>query len=262
MKQASIDASTAKHIEELKWAKTDRRTAKSAFTRAGKTVVHSVESNRPTEEVSKALAKLQGAYENLVKKHEAYAQLIEEDEHYETEEKWLAECQEQSMKLEVDTKMFIDNLKQPKSKGLAGSFYGKGKILDSGMSEVDEIPNMQLTPGSNSDSEASSNNGMASMTSMTNMQPANTAQTTNDNDSVQTLVDTVVQITDPPTFVTTTPSRSNQSATCTFKLSMKNQNCLSLSEMYGSMQFSDRTSSTQLRPNIPKEMQSHCFARA
>ena len=81
-------------MEELKRAKTDRRTAKSAFTRAGKTVVHSVESNRPTEEVSKALAKLQGAYENLVEKHEAYAQLIEADEHYETEEKWLAECQE------------------------------------------------------------------------------------------------------------------------------------------------------------------------
>ena len=116
------------------------------------------------------------------------------------------------MKLEVDTKMFIDSLKQPKSKGLAASVNGKGKILDSGMSEVDGIPNMQLNPGSNS--EVSSNNDM---TSMTSMQPANTTQTTNDNDNVQTIVDKVVQITNPPTVVTATPSRSNKNATCTFK---------------------------------------------
>ena len=85
----------------LKQAKIDRRTAKSAFTRAGKSVVHTVESNKPPDEVSQALTKLQGAHESLVTKHEEYVKLIDDDEEYQTEEQWLAECQETFMKLEV-----------------------------------------------------------------------------------------------------------------------------------------------------------------
>ena len=47
----------------LKQAKIHRRTAKSAFTRAGKAVVHDVEHNRPAVEVREAKEKLKGAYE-------------------------------------------------------------------------------------------------------------------------------------------------------------------------------------------------------
>ena len=96
------------------------------------------------------------------------------------------------------------------------------------------------------------------------MQPANngssndTTQITNEN--VQTTVDTVIQITDPPAVVTATPLHSNQSATCMFK--HEKQNCLSLPETYENMQFSDRISDMRLRPNTPKQMKSHCFARA
>lgn len=89
----------------LKQAKTDRCSAKSAFTRAGKALVHAVERKRPPNEVRKVLTKVHGAYENLVVKHEDYTKLIEDDSAYETEEQWLSECQETFRRLEVDAKM-------------------------------------------------------------------------------------------------------------------------------------------------------------
>ena len=94
----------------LKQAKNARRSAKSAFTRAGKALVHAVEHNRPPNEVREVLMKLQGVYENLVVKHEDYTKLIEDDSAYETEEQWLSECQETFMRLEVDAKMFVKSV--------------------------------------------------------------------------------------------------------------------------------------------------------
>ena len=91
----------------IKQAKTDRRTAKSAFTRVGKALVHAVEQNRPPNKVRQAVIKLQEAYENLVTKHEDYVKHIEDDEAYETEEKWLSECKEIFMRLEVDAKVLL-----------------------------------------------------------------------------------------------------------------------------------------------------------
>lgn len=93
----------------LKQAKIDRRTAKSAFTRAGKAVVHDVEHNRPAVEVGEAIDKLKEAYKILIGKHEDYTKLIEDDAVYENEEKWMTECQETFLRLEVDGKMFIEN---------------------------------------------------------------------------------------------------------------------------------------------------------
>ena len=93
----------------LKQAKIDCRTAKSAFTRAGKAVVHDVEPNWPAVEVREAIDKFKGAYEVLIEKHENYTKLIEDDAVYENEEKWMNECQETILRLEVDAKMFIEN---------------------------------------------------------------------------------------------------------------------------------------------------------
>ena len=73
----------------IKQAKTDRHTAKSAFMRVGKALVHGMEHNRPPNEVRQAVIKLQEADENLVTKHEDYVKHIEDDEAYKTEEKWL-----------------------------------------------------------------------------------------------------------------------------------------------------------------------------
>ena len=68
----------------LKQAKTDRRLAKSALTRAGKAFVHAVEYKSLPKEVREVLMKLQGVYENLVVKHEDYTKLIEDDSEFET----------------------------------------------------------------------------------------------------------------------------------------------------------------------------------
>ena len=84
----------------VKQAKTDRRIANSNFTRVGKGLVRAVEYKRPPNEVRQAVIKLQGAYDNLVAKHEDYAKHIEDDEAYETEEKWLSECQESFIRLD------------------------------------------------------------------------------------------------------------------------------------------------------------------
>ena len=166
----------------LKQAKIDRRTAKSAFTRAGKSVLHTVGSNRPPDEVSQALTKLQGAYESLVTKHEEYAKLIDDEEDYQTEEQWLAECQETFMKLEVDAKMFVENVKLSESKGSDGN--GAIPADDSVVNTID------------------------------------ITQTTNDmQEQATTSVDTVIQAPDTPIVNSTAQSHcTNQSGACTFKL--------------------------------------------
>ena len=59
--------------DTLKQAKTDRRMAKSTFTRVGKSLAYTVDHERPPDEVRQALAKLQVVYEALVCKHEEKA---------------------------------------------------------------------------------------------------------------------------------------------------------------------------------------------
>ena len=64
---------------EMKAAKISRRTAKAAFTRAGKVVVHAMENTRTATEVCEALNKYKLVYEDLVVKHETYTQLIDDE---------------------------------------------------------------------------------------------------------------------------------------------------------------------------------------
>ena len=133
----------------VKQAKTNRRTAKSNFTRVGKALVHAVEYKRPPNEVGQAVIKLQGAYENLVAKHEDYAKHIEDDEAYETEERWLSECQEIFRRLEVDAKMFIESVEHCGSKDLAENgdlSKEKESALPDGELENEVIPHVKCTP--------------------------------------------------------------------------------------------------------------------
>ena len=87
---------TPSHIAEAaqKVAKTDRRTAKSAFTRCGKSLAKLSESKRPEQEVREGLNKLQLVFDNIVAKHESYYRLIEVNEEYEHEEIWIESCHE------------------------------------------------------------------------------------------------------------------------------------------------------------------------
>ena len=135
--------------EARKQAKTNRRTAKSAFTRVGKSLVHAVEHKRPPVEVRQVLSKLQGAYETLVSKHEEYATLIDDDEAYAKEEEWLANCQEVFMRLDVDAKMFIESIE-------------KSGVIDLNGNEKSSLENESA-----SGDEAHQNEGMSSMQSVT-----------------------------------------------------------------------------------------------
>ena len=65
-----------------KGAITGRRPAKSAFTRAGKALVHKVEGNRHPEEVRTAFVKLEESYHNLEARNEGLARLIESEEEF------------------------------------------------------------------------------------------------------------------------------------------------------------------------------------
>ena len=90
--------------------KVERRTAKAAFTRAVKALEHVIANNRPWVEITAILNKLQGAFENLVGKHEELASLVEDDKEYDREEKSLAECQDVFMETERRAKICIDKM--------------------------------------------------------------------------------------------------------------------------------------------------------
>ena len=86
--------------EAIKEAKLKRRTAKAALTRNGKALTQKIEGNRPIEEITEALQSLTVAYNDLVAKHEDFAEMLEDDEAFRTEEEWLEECQEVYLSLE------------------------------------------------------------------------------------------------------------------------------------------------------------------
>ena len=95
-------------LKVVKEAKIGRRNAKAALTRAGKTLRHALQGQRPSEEVKESLTKLQEAYEKLIIKHEEYTKLIEDDAEFEKEEDWLADCQEAFMSFKIEGKLHLD----------------------------------------------------------------------------------------------------------------------------------------------------------
>lgn len=202
--------------DALKQAKTDRRTAKSAFTRVGKSLAYTVDHERPPDEVRQALAKLEVVYEALVCKHEEYAALIEDDEAYEKEEEWLADCQHTFMKLEVDAKMFIESKKQPGSNDLdVNGDLNKGK--ESASSHVDKqgISSMQsVTPSEDNDSSGMTvpqSVGQA-LPATGNLEVINTVQTADDLQSQET------NSVNNATQIACTEQSTIQTGACTFKL--------------------------------------------
>ena len=124
--QGSKHCGRTKHIAEdaIKSAKLDRRTAKATLTRCRKALSKRIELKRPGIEVKDALNSLQNAFHDLVVKHESYSKLIEDDEEFEVQERWMEECQELFMDTEIQAKIYLDDLvtkgKEPLKTGLAG----------------------------------------------------------------------------------------------------------------------------------------------
>ena len=90
--------------EAKKAAKLQRRAAKASLTRLGKVAKHLCENKRPASEVSEYLVKVKTAFENVVSKHEIYANLIVDDKLFEQEEQWLDECQNFFLKIDIEAK--------------------------------------------------------------------------------------------------------------------------------------------------------------
>ena len=127
-----------------KEAKINRRTAKAALTRCGKTVNKLLSGNQPESEVKDSLAKYQESFGRLVELHEQYVKLIEDDNEFEMEEEWLGQCQERFMEIEYLAKVYIEDSigrgkeKKGKSKALA-SKNGKQDLSASTSSMNEEI---------------------------------------------------------------------------------------------------------------------------
>ena len=100
--------------EELKQARVTRRNAKSALTRVGKSLRHAIARNRPRSEITECFLKVQSAYDKLTEKHEEFTTLIEDDKEFEQEEAWFEECQDDFMRLEIETKEYIEAVAKDK----------------------------------------------------------------------------------------------------------------------------------------------------
>ncbi|KAK3736377.1 hypothetical protein QZH41_006148 [Actinostola sp. cb2023] len=196
----------------LKQAKINRRTAKSAFTRASKALVKNVETKRPPDEVRQALVKLQGAYESLVVKHDEFTKLIDDDEQYETEEQWLAECQEAFMSLEVNAKLFIESLNVSESKIVDGGALvsDEGIVLPTSAHGSNGIPNMQAEISQ----EDHTNNGMIGMQSANKPQDDSSIDIIQSPESSSSHVQAIVNNTPGQTV----DSVDSERRSCTFKL--------------------------------------------
>ena len=109
MPESGETAVTVVEDGAMKQAKINRRTAKAALTRAGKSLTHLINGERPQEEVSQSLLIYRQAYENLVSKHDEYTSLIENDEEFAEQESWLEECQENFMSLESKSKVYMES---------------------------------------------------------------------------------------------------------------------------------------------------------
>ena len=77
---------------EYKAAKLARRNAKASLTRSGSALLRRIENEWSIEEIKVTLANVDKAHNDLVEKHEKFTELVEDDEEFEAEERWLEEC--------------------------------------------------------------------------------------------------------------------------------------------------------------------------
>lgn len=128
-------------------AKKRRRTAKAALTRNGNTLRKKLKDSRPVDEVMEAFHSMKAAFEDLVVKHEEYTQLTEDDEEFEAEEKWLEECEDFYLQMEIGAKDYsnavLNSGKPVLEHGKSGSDSGTSgledgnSVLESGATELE-----------------------------------------------------------------------------------------------------------------------------
>ncbi|XP_071827786.1 uncharacterized protein [Apostichopus japonicus] len=87
--------------EDTKHLKNQRRGAKAKFTRLGNALTYLIEGNRSRSEIDEAFCEVRSAYKVLQTKHEEYAEKVENEEEFQNEEKWMEECQNTFLKLQI-----------------------------------------------------------------------------------------------------------------------------------------------------------------
>ena len=100
---------------ELKAAKLTRRNSKAALTRSGRVLTHRIENNWSANEIKETLSNEEKVYNDLAQKHEKYTEFIEDDAAFETEEKWLEDCQQQFLSLEASAKGYLEEINKANS---------------------------------------------------------------------------------------------------------------------------------------------------
>ena len=140
----------------LKETKINRRNAKAALTRAGKSLRHLIESKRPRKEVRDVLSKVQEAYEKLIEKHEEFTKLIEDEKEFEEQEAWLEESQYMFLRLETDTKLYLESTEAlPKEPRVEDSYRNdiennyedtiSRELIQSRITRSDNVASISLT---------------------------------------------------------------------------------------------------------------------
>ena len=139
---------------------------------------------RTANEVRDHLVKVKQAFDNVVLKHEEYTKLIIEDDDFETEEKWLDDCQNDFLKLDNDAKCYIEKISLTNSEihGVEESGQSSGML---GMQTSDSACNLspphtgadQPSVGNENDSmnDVSQANHMSSSTEMVVDSPSQTS---------------------------------------------------------------------------------------
>ena len=140
----------------LKETKINRRNAKAALTRAGKSLRHLIKSKRPGKEVRDVLSKVQEAYEKLIEKHEEFTKLIEDEKEFEEQEAWLEESQYMFLRLETDTKLYLESTEAlPKDPRVEDSYRNdiensyedtiSRELIQSRITRSDNVASISLT---------------------------------------------------------------------------------------------------------------------
>ena len=89
-----------------------------------RTVCYSVRQlRRQSLTVRDVLSKVQEAYEKLIEKHEGFTKLIEGEKEFEEQEAWLEESQYMFLRLETDTKLYLESTEAlPKERRVEDSY--------------------------------------------------------------------------------------------------------------------------------------------
>ncbi|XP_028399264.1 uncharacterized protein LOC114522722 [Dendronephthya gigantea] len=95
------------NCDDFKKAKMKRRNGKAALTRLGKVIIVQIEGKRSTDEVQRALDNYEHAFADLEAKHEEVTMLIEDDEQFNEEERYIEQCQETFLRLKIDAQDYI-----------------------------------------------------------------------------------------------------------------------------------------------------------